>query len=143
MADIIGFPHGANQNSYPCDVEPPCEGQGLEAVAANLPSPATQEINLSYASELMCQASLLIDGERDVQHGNRLECHTQIARLWTAYLGVQITPHEVAIMMTLLKIARTKTGAFNVDCYVDGCGYLSIAGELAKGASNGTQGNSR
>ena len=32
--------------------------------------------------------------------------------------------------MVLLKIARTKSGTVNIDDYVDGCGYLSIAGEL-------------
>lgn len=85
----------------------------------------------SPATEILKKASGLIDGERNVQHGDRKECHTLIARLWTAYLGVQIQPTEVACMMALLKIARTKSGSFNGDCYVDGAGYMALAGELA------------
>lgn len=49
----------------------------------------------------------------------------------TAYLGVQITPVEVATMMVLLKIARTRTGAPNIDCWVDAAGYAALAGEIA------------
>jgi len=33
--------------------------------------------------------------------------------------------------MALLKIARTKIGKVNPDDYVDACGYLGIAGEIA------------
>ena len=34
-------------------------------------------------------------------------------------------------MMALLKVARTKLGNLNKDDYVDGAGYLAIAGEIA------------
>jgi len=33
-------------------------------------------------------------------------------------------------MMTLLKIARLKSGSDNVDNWVDACGYLACGGEL-------------
>ena len=36
----------------------------------------------------------------------------------------------VAMMMALLKIARTKTGSPNKDDLIDGAAYLAIAGEL-------------
>ena len=47
MGDILGFPHGhaGNSNTHPCDVEPPCEGNGqseewpLEEVVQMLPAP--------------------------------------------------------------------------------------------------------
>ena len=31
-----------------------------------------------------------------------------LAKLWSAYLDIGISPKEVAVMMCLLKIARTK-----------------------------------
>jgi hypothetical protein len=101
MSEIIGFPN-----------------------AVPLPEP-------SPAAQVLAQAAKLIDGDRDAQHGNRLECHTNIARQWTAYLGVKITPVDVALMMALLKIARTKSGEHNADCFVDGAGYIALAGELS------------
>ena len=51
--------------------------------------------------------------------------------LWSAYLGTPITARDVALMMVLLKVARTKTGAFNLDDYVDAAGYAGIAVEVA------------
>ena len=56
-------------------------------------------------------------------------CHKNIAKLWSAYKDVDITAHDVAIMMVLLKIARTKLGAVSSDTYIDGSAYMSIAGE--------------
>ena len=32
--------------------------------------------------------------------------------------------------MTLLKIARSQGGSFNLDDFVDACGYSAIAGEI-------------
>jgi hypothetical protein len=34
-------------------------------------------------------------------------------------------------MMTLLKIARIMGGRFKADSFVDACGYLACAGEIA------------
>jgi hypothetical protein len=34
-------------------------------------------------------------------------------------------------MMALLKIARIATGTFKGDSYVDACGYIACAGEIA------------
>ncbi len=89
------------------------------------------EVKGSPASEILKKASGLIDGERAAQHGDRKECHTLIARMWTAFKGVEFTANEVACMMVLLKIARTKSGSYNGDCYVDAAGYSALAGELA------------
>ena len=83
------------------------------------------------AADILSQASSLVSGDRNKQHGDKLENHQNIAALWSAYKEIDISPRDVAIMMALLKIARTKTGEVNADDFVDGCGYISIAGELA------------
>ena len=85
----------------------------------------------STAAKILADAANLIDGDRDKQHGNRVECHTQIARLWTAFLGVKVDAVDVACLMVLLKIARTQTGSPNRDCWVDAAGYTALAGELS------------
>lgn len=46
--------------------------------------------------------------------------------------------HDVAIMMALFKIARVKTGGTKADNYVDGCGYLACAGEIATASEQET-----
>lgn len=95
--------------------------------------PAPVKAETSPAWQILNDAANLIDGDRNVQHGDREKCHAEIAKLWTWWTGFQIDAHDVAMMMTLLKTARIKTGAYNRDCYVDGAGYLSIAGELRNG----------
>ena len=83
------------------------------------------------APEYLNTASILVSEDRNMTHGNKLENHANIADLWSAYKKIEITAHDVAVMMALLKIARTKTGNINKDDYVDACGYMSIAGEIA------------
>ena len=85
----------------------------------------------SPAASTLTKAAELIDGDRDKQHGDRHECHAAIAALWSAFLTVNIEPADVALMLALQKIARTQHGEHNPDNYVDGCGYIAIAGELA------------
>jgi hypothetical protein len=85
----------------------------------------------SSGAYILAKAIELIEGERAQQHGNFIECHTQISRLWTAYLGVKVTPSDVAMLMVLLKMGRTQTGNHNPDCFVDGAAYFALAGALS------------
>ena len=83
------------------------------------------------AEEILAKASDLISGDRNDEHGDRGLCHKNIAALWSAYLDIYLPPYKVALMMALLKIARSKTGTFNMDNFVDLPGYGALAGELA------------
>ena len=56
--------------------------------------------------------------------------NNNIAKLWSAYTDTDIDAHDVAIMMSLLKIARTKLGAVSKDTYIDMSAYGAIAGEI-------------
>jgi hypothetical protein len=56
--------------------------------------------------------------------------HLRIAKLWSAYLERHIEPHQVAVCMALVKIARTINSADHRDSYVDGAAYLAIAGQI-------------
>ena len=69
-----------------------------------------------------------IDRQKD--YGDKVDNHNNIARLWSSYLEIEIEAHDVAIMMTLLKIARTKLGAVSKDTYIDMAAYSAIAGEI-------------
>lgn len=90
---------------------------------------------MAEATEILRHAAELIDGDRNEQHGPRDICHAEIAKAWTWWLNgklnAPVSAHDVAMMMSLLKTARIKTGSHNLDCYIDGAGYLGIAGELS------------
>ena len=74
----------------------------------------------------------LITGPRAHDYGDKIINHNNIAKLWSAYLDINISAHDVAICMTLLKIARTKLGSRASDTYVDAAAYMAIAGECKK-----------
>lgn len=76
-------------------------------------------------------ARIAVTGERERQYGKPEDNFAIIAKLWSAYKGDSFTPLDVAMMMSLLKIARIKTGVGTVDSFVDLAGYAACAGEIA------------
>lgn len=84
-------------------------------------------------AEILDAAKKIVTGEREKQYGSPADNFAVIARLWTTYAGHSFTPVDVAVMMTLLKVARIKTGHCKTDSYVDACGYLACAAEIAEG----------
>ena len=47
-------------------------------------------------------------------------------------LKTDVSPHDVAICMLLLKVARLQQGTPSADTYIDMVGYSAIAGELCE-----------
>ena len=88
-------------------------------------------------TDILEKTKKLVSGERGEKHGDIVSTHENIARLWSSYfqnkfkLNLIILPEDVANLMTLLKIARTQSGKFNLDDFIDACGYAAIAGQIA------------
>ena len=87
--------------------------------------------------ELLSKAINLVGGDRQRDYGDKVKNHDNIAKLWSAYLDVKIEAQDVAIMMALLKMARTKLGAVSEDTYIDMAAYSAIAGEIKFEEKNG------
>ena len=77
---------------------------------------------MKLTKEFLEEASKLIGGDRQKDYGDKVQNHTNIAKLWSAYLDVEV--------MGLLKVARTKLGATSKDTYIDMAAYSAIAGEI-------------
>ncbi|CAB5216963.1 hypothetical protein UFOVP199_19 [uncultured Caudovirales phage] len=54
----------------------------------------------------------------------------RIAGMWSTFLGIEITEHEAAWMMVLLKASRSKQDPHHTDDYLDAHGYIDIAEQL-------------
>ena len=78
----------------------------------------------------LVKAESLVAGQRHMDYGDKTDNHKNIAKLWSAYLDEKVEAHDVAIMMCLLKIARTKLGQVSIDTYIDMAAYGAIAGEI-------------
>ena len=85
--------------------------------------------------EILNTASQYITKDRAATHGDAETNFENIADLWSWWMYGReiytINQFDVAVMMTLFKIARIKANPSHVDSYVDGAGYLAIAGEIA------------
>ena len=57
----------------------------------------------------------------------------KIAVYWSEYIGAEVKPYDVAIMMCLLKIARLSKG-HHQDSLEDAAAYLAIANSLKEKA---------
>ena len=93
-------------------------------------------------AEILDTAKQYVTKDRDATHGNMEDNFDSIAELWQIYFNNEwdFTSTDVAVMMTLLKIARLKSNKSNPDNWVDACGYMACGGELAikKGKDDGT-----
>ena len=85
---------------------------------------------MEITKEFLDEAKKLAGGDRQKDYGDKVQNHKNIAKLWSAYLDVKVTAENVAIMMSLLKAARTKLGATSKDTYIDMAAYSAIAGEI-------------
>ena len=70
--------------------------------------------------------------ERARTHGPAKDVFDRAARLWSVYLGRTIEPEEVAHLLLLLKLARSREGAHNHDDFLDAAGYAVLAADLAE-----------
>ena len=70
-----------------------------------------------------------IVGERAEHYGDPRANLDRIAGLWSAYIGHSVTAHDVAQMMVLVKISRSKVAKHD-DNYTDAIGYTEIARDL-------------
>lgn len=89
----------------------------------NKPEPWTRKRVLSEAERCVC-------GKREQDYGTPEDNFDRIAKMWSAYMGVEFNPVDVSMFMVMLKAARIKSGGGTMDSFVDGCGYFSCGGEI-------------
>jgi hypothetical protein len=80
--------------------------------------------------ECLDAAKACVCGTRKTEYGTLEDNFGRIARLWTAYYGSSFTAVDVAMMMSLLKIARIQTGTKTNDSFVDLAGYAACGAEV-------------
>ena len=85
-----------------------------------------------FRGAVLDEAKRVINGERQDQYGNPEDNFRLIAEMWSIYLKRGITPKDVALMMHLLKVARIVSGTDKRDSYIDACGYLALAADMAE-----------
>lgn len=96
--------------------------------------------------ELLTEASHIINGDRNVDYGEPIDDFSVTARMWEAYLrrimvtrGTEILyldPHDVAVMMVLVKISRLTESPHKKDHWADIAGYTGCGWECVEQTYN-------
>lgn len=84
---------------------------------------------------ILDQAKTIITKDRAATHGDAENSFARIADAWSWWLKDRledpIDAYDVAMMMTLFKIARAKGNPQHIDNFVDAASYSALAGEIA------------
>lgn len=92
---------------------------------------------MSQRETVLEEAKRCICTDRQNQYGPPEDSFAYIAELWNAYIrrekhkDASLNPSDVALMMILLKVARTSGHKDYPDNYVDIAGYSALASELS------------
>lgn len=71
------------------------------------------------------EAASLVTGERQKTYGDPTVSLNRLAKLWSALLGIEVTPRQAAHMLILLKVSRDQQQPYR-DNEVDICGYAHL-----------------
>lgn len=85
----------------------------------------------NYRTSILEEAIQLINGDRNNDYGDPLDDFKTTASLWQTYLArtiearghLMLLPHDVAVLMNLLKIARISWSPEKGDHWADIAGY--------------------
>lgn len=91
---------------------------------------ASLEYEFSRAG-LLDTAKDYVTRDRAADHGDMEDNFRTIASYWNTHLGIDfIKPQDVAVMMTMLKLARIRQNEKHIDNWIDACGYMACGGEI-------------
>lgn len=103
-----------------------------DKAADRAPDPVADvaEVTAASRADILQRAYDCVCGRREQDYGTPEDNFATIARLWSAYRGVEIDSVDVAMMMALLKIGRICGGSGSEDSFVDLAGYAACGGEI-------------
>lgn len=74
--------------------------------------------------------------QRGENYGSPKENFGRIAKLWTAYKGMELSVEDVGVMMMLVKLGRLMENPHHQDSWVDIAGYSAITAEAIAETAN-------
>lgn len=128
---------GSECETCPLAVVPGCMNklirEARDYILSLLEKPAVdarQESEPWTRKRVLSEAEKCVCGHREQDYGTPEDNFDRIAKMWSAYMGVEFNPVDVSMFMVMLKAARIKSGGGTMDSFVDGCGYFSCGGEI-------------
>ena len=88
---------------------------------------------------LLAEARAAVNGARNDSYDEPESNFERIAALWSAYLGREITPTDVAVMNVLQKVGRLMYSPTHWDSWVDIAGYAACGADVSQTTTKGTK----
>lgn len=85
---------------------------------------------LNTRAYILREAERCVCGHREQDYGSPEDNFKIIALLWSAYLDHPVSALDVSMMMSLLKVARIRSGNGTMDSFIDLAGYAACGGEI-------------
>ena len=93
---------------------------------------ASENQTTGQRGRAICEhAAELINGDRNAVYGDAEINFRETGALWAVVFGHDVTPEQVAICMSLVKVARLIHNPNHADSWTDGVGYLALGGGIA------------
>lgn len=89
-----------------------------------------QEPIKSERQKILEEAITIITKDRTTTHGNPEDNFAIIAKLWSVYLGREVSSKDVAVMNILQKVSRLLTSPNHRDNWIDIAGYAACGGGI-------------
>ena len=90
-----------------------------------------EETTACSRAKVLDTAKEYVTKDRAADHGSMEDNFQTVATYWNTHLGIDfIEPQDVAVMMTMLKLARIRQNEKHLDNWVDACGYMACGGEI-------------
>lgn len=83
-------------------------------------------------SEFLKEVDDIINCDRAAEYGSSEESFGFIANCWGNFLGIGISPADVAAMMTYVKLARLRQNTAHADSWKDLAGYAALGYQLTR-----------
>jgi len=80
-------------------------------------------------SELMTEAAQIFN-DRHATYGDMQTVMERVSQIASMISGIHLTPHDIALVLLSVKLARMGSNRANKENYVDGINYFAFAGAL-------------
>lgn len=128
-ADTIDTEEGVKLPALSVEQHTPETGEGLSGTIESVTYHVDDGKPYPKAKVLVEEALDLVFGERNDDYGHPAEDYGRTAGMWSAFLGVNITPYQAALMMVMVKLSR-EYNKHKDDNIIDSHGYLLVASRI-------------